>query len=699
MIKNGLNKKIVALLILTICSIFCFVACVSENDEKVQKLEDLQIKTFIMKEDTKLSLKNNQNAICFLSGISEEEYDLLSKLVEEGDYYKSIECGFFVTYTENATAVPLTIENIVGINAKYSTQAFGSSKLQIYDVQGQVNTANDEVVIDGEFFMQSQIDLLKEYVAKAYFCLSTQTGEKEYLLSNYYSENAQDNSVSGIYLAQKMLIEQADSLTQTEKDYLLDNYIMVVEENIVQTENVKIVTNKTVSGQEYAGEHISAELLLTAELDGETATFKAYGWECENTDCIEIKGSFVYGKSNGYDIVASAQCFENVSVFIDVYVPISSKQDLDYLGYAYQNGKQMELWQSPETNRYLLTNDIDYSVGAQTVLDRYMIPIAAVTDGAGSGGASLKNGLTEWGIFGVLNDKYYFKTVLDGNNYSIKNAIIPYGTVFAHAYNGSVKAICNNNFIGKMAGKSQLKNIAFENLKFETPVDVLGYTGEDAKIYSGQNQNLVGTKFEANGYINTNLEGSNSMFHINYGRWGNYAMNYSFDAGLVGSMCGGSISNVYVDAVMTNGSYGGNGENVNGLIVSRIYQYEEDFQQVSVTNCLTRTAMWNAGGLNTTGTEQYNNGMGSVVGRVLTKDENVVQNCFTITYTAQDGSAIAIDAEHENGIFPHGDGDTLINMQEMVCTNCAVYESLEDFEYYQSDIKDEILSWRWYKND
>ena len=707
------------LFILVIFSILCFTACglnnsvlnsSSENNSGVSnsevnnsdngpKLDDLQVQTFTMQNDVQLSFEENKNAMIFSSNINKREYDLIVDLVGEGKRYVSMDYGILVTLAENAISIPLTEENVFGVNAKYSTQAFGSNKLQIYDVSEQVVTTDLQVTIKGEFLLQNQIDLLNDYVAKAYVCLSTSTGEKEYLFSNFYNENTKDNAVSGIYIAQKLLIDQAESLSSSAKAYLLENYIKVVEDSIVPTENVKIVSNQTVSGQTYDGEHNSAELTLTAELDGQTTSFKVYKWTCEKEDCVEIKGNVAYGKNNGFDINATPECFENASVMIDVYVPISTKQDLDYLGYAYQNDKQIELWQNPETNRYLLTNDIDYNEGANTVFDKYIVPIAAVTDGAGSAGASLKNGLAEWGIFGELNDKYYFETVLDGNNYSIKNAIIPYGSVFVYPYSGSIKAICNNNFIGKMAGQSQLKNIAFENLKFETPVDILGYADEDAKMYSSQNENLVGTKFEENGFINTNLEGSASLFHINYGRWGNYALNYSFDAGLVGSMYGGSISNVYVDAVMTNGSYGGNGQNVNGLIVSRIYQNEEDIQEVSVTNCVTRTAMWNAGALNTTGSEQYNNGMGSIVGRVLTKDENVVQNCFTITYSAEDNSARAINPEHENGIFPHGDGDILIDPSEMVCTNCAIYESLDDFMYYESDLIDEILTWRWCKND
>lgn len=472
------------------------------------------------------------------------------------------------------------------------------------------------------------------------------------------------------------------------------------EESKLTQQNVKFscgdrlvfYTNKSVSGVVNTDKTTPVNLELFACVNGKEIKINNQEYKLSKEDVVTLNGNTFTPVSEG-EVQVSLVDVKDISLTAVVGTPIKTKVDMDTLGFAYKNGNYSELWAYGRL--YLLANDIDYAQDVKEsekglrmtdenqtadMWDRYLVPIAASLNGGAAMGASMSAGNLEWGIFGeVGKDGQFFRAIFDGDNHQIKNAVIPYGSVFC--YGQEVNTIINNNFIGGLAYGAKLCNVAFTNLEFEDPIQIAN-AGRSNPYYSDVNANLNGTKLKANGYISNS---GSSIFTLNYGSW--QALNNSNYAGLVGSIANAVVENVFVESVMKNATWTKDDGYTSGLIVARI---DEDYYEngqiymgtyASVKNCVAVTSYWNGSNVGCND-PVYNAGMGAIVGRSFTNSTKTVTNCFAVSSPIKDYS-VAISATHV--FVPFGNVDS-----EKVSYNCGVYESIAQLKVLQAKVISEI---------
>ena len=387
---------------------------------------------------------------------------------------------------------------------------------------------------------------------------------------------------------------------------------------------------------------------------------------------------------------------ERIVLDVIVGTPIKTKVDMDTLAFSFKLNGNNDAWAYGKV--YILANDIDYATDvAETdkvlrmtdnndvadIWDRYLIPIAASMTGG-----NIAFGKGEWGIFGKVGGGIFY-SVLDGDGHAIKNAVIPYGIVFG--YSRGANEIANNNFIGTLAYGGKLCNIAFTGLEFEDPVQI-AQAGANNPYYTSANPNNVGKTYYTDGTTedkNTTLHNNNYITGkdmtsfgsnpVNYGSWN--ALNMSNFGGLVGSMQNAVVENVFVEAMMKNGTYGVGAKQANGLIVACV---ESDYVEsgvvyrnmpTQVKNCITVTSDWTSANVNyyLGLMHDQNNGMGSVIGFNGTEDASRIENCFTV----KSGNIT------NTNIFANGEG---IAAAKKVSTNCGVYDNVSALQQAQSSV-------------
>lgn len=466
---------------------------------------------------------------------------------------------------------------------------------------------------------------------------------------------------------------------------------------IFEGKGVKLATDTTVSGQQNEL-YRQAELSLAVKTkEGLFPVDESFlSWSVENEAVAIVSGKIVSAVTEGKtQVTATLSGGGSVKSELLVGTPIATKADMDALGFASKS-ENVGLWSYGKA--YVLTGDIDYATDVTAenasayrmtdtntdadLWDRYLIPIAAYTGGGSPRALSLGNGKLQWGIFGEINQEgKFFEAILDGNGYEIKNAVIPYGTLFSYegGTNSSLNAVVNNNFIGALVYGAVLRNIAFTGLEFEDPIQI-ATAGANNPYYTDANPNNAGKNLQANGYIT-----GSSMFNTTYGSY--EANNTSSQCGLIGALQNATVENVYVDAILKNGTYGTSC--VNGLIVAQIdvdyYANGKIYRDTvaEVKNCISRTAYWTSSNVDYfSETNNYNSGMGTIVGGSKTGLDSTVKNCFTITYTATGVKAIDLAA----GVFSKK-ANTIYAQKNK---NCAIYESEEDLKAAQAEVLDQI---------
>ena len=461
-------------------------------------------------------------------------------------------------------------------------------------------------------------------------------------------------------------------------------------------------TDKTVSGAENTDKTEPVAVDVYATVNGDEVKIENQQFNLANSNIVTMdKNVFspvkdADGNVKEGEVSIALEGVSDITLTAVVGTPIKTKVDMDTLGFAVKNGTNAELWSAGRI--YLLANDIDYANDVSEsekglrmtdnntdadLWDRYLIPIAASYEGYKNTASRSGKGTFEWGIFGAIGkDGKFFYGTFDGAGYAIKNAVIPYGIMFAYA-DGEIDCNHGQNFIGSLVYGGRLRNVAFTNLEFEDPLQVAA-AGSNNPYYTDANTNVANTKLKTKGYITGSTILANKPNSVNYGAY--LALNASNRTGLVGQMQNGIISNVYVEAAMKSGTYGSDAKN--GLIVAHVYADAYSGSALlggiagKVENCITVTSytMSNVNYFGTNGsTNLINAGMASIVGYSdIGKD--AIKNCFTVgklDIGVKSGATLALDT-----IFTPNPDKFKNNKQS---TNCGVYSSVTSLQSAQAD--------------
>ncbi len=459
-------------------------------------------------------------------------------------------------------------------------------------------------------------------------------------------------------------------------------------------------TDKTVSGAENTDKTEPVAVDVYATVNGDEVKIENQQFKLANSKVVSMEGN-VFSRIKDADgnvkegeVSIALEGVSDITLTAVVGTPIKTKVDMDTLGFAVKNGTNAELWSAGRI--YLLANDIDYATDVSEsekglrmtdnntdadLWDRYLIPIAASYENYKHTASRSGKGIYEWGIFGAIGkDGKFFYGTFDGAGYAIKNAVIPYGIMFAYA-DGEIDCNHGQNFIGSLVYGGKLRNVAFTNLEFEDPLQVAA-AGSNNPYYTDANTNVANTKLKTKGYITGSTILANKPNSVNYGQY--LAMNASNRTGLVGQMQNAVISNVYVEAAIKSGTYGI--EAKNGLIVAHVeadhYANGAIYFNTygTVENCITKTS-YTTSNVNYFGDAggAINAGMGSVVGySAVSKD--AIKNCFTIgnlDIVLKSGAKVALDT-----IFTPNPDKFKNNKQS---TNCGVYSSVTSLQSAQAD--------------
>ena len=647
------------------------------------------------------------NGLRFIAGMSNEDYGWFANNVGEEKAYASVKFGMVIAPANYLVAgKEFTEANLFGESAIYDWATYQDGEWVYNGKNGEVvdgvktpvriiNIVADEMstyiddpslmVVTGAIKDYKEYNIVRDFVGRGYYQLFDVAGNVlKTELASYAGNDVDNNTRSMIEVVQSSI--ENDVLDEDQLKSAKETYLDTIADNLtVKNYKVEVMLNKTVAGNEYNGTDTQADVstvIYTSESEAKNKTeFKLNSWK-SSSDAMQVVDGIVTGKVCGFGYWITSELFPDLAIAGEVYTPIASRADLDALGFDYREDQNADKW--AYGMRYRLTNDIDYSTdtstygsfrmndgnGTQDMWDRYLIPIAACIDGGSMLGAGFSNGLLEWGVFGELGrDGLRFQAILDGNGYAIKNAVIPYGTVFC--YGQGQNSIINNNFIGSIYNGGQLKNIAFTSLTFENPSHLANNTANP--YYTDKNPNNDGKALKTNGYI----QGS-GIFSYNYGSAG--GMNASNRAGLVGMVGNAVIENVYVEAVVSNGTYG-NGEN--GLIVAKI---EADMETggvmpVLVKNCITKVSMELSNVGYSEGDHSFNSGFGAVIGRSLASAESV-QNCFAIaSYQVYD---VTGGPQNISTIFCHN--TTNVPLDQAQSTNCGIYADVASLQSEQAEV-------------
>ncbi len=659
------------------------------------------------------------NGLRFIAGMSNEDYGWFAKNVGEDKDYASVKFGMVIAPKNyvNVAGKEFTEANLFGESAIYTWATFkdgawdestvDANKVRIINIVADEmstyidNDGNEKMAVTGAIKDYKEHNIVRDFVGRGYYQLFDGAGNLvKTELASYAENDVENNTRSMIEVVQASIEngvlddEQLTSATTTYFDTIADN---------VKPANSKIdvLLDKTVAGDDNSVKTAIdvTTVVYTSEAGNETE-FKLNSWKTQATALSVTDGVVTASNVCGGNFVTST--YLGLTITVDAYVPISSRADMDALGFDYLEDQTVNYWGTG--NRYMLTNDIDYATdtstygsfrmddgnGTQDLWDRYLIPIAASFADYGrtaSWNSTGSGGSYEWGIFGQIGaDGKFFYGIIDGAGFAIKNAVIPYGTIFAKN-----AVYCNHgaNFIGNLVYGGQLRNIAFTGLEFEDVTQIGGaVTSTDPyssnnPYYTANNGNNAGKWLEANGYI--------TQTTIN-GTYGYSYYNPSNRTGLVGSMQNAVISNVYVEAVMKNGTFGTGA--VNGLIVANIdvdylpdgvNPYMGTFGKVE--NCIVNTSYssaTNVAYLGAINSYTSNSGMGAIVGKSNITTESSINNCFVVgDLKVNFGSgAVALDTIFSPNLG-YQDGKYA---GKNLSTNCGIYADVASLQAAQASV-------------
>ena len=347
----------------------------------------------------------------------------------------------------------------------------------------------------------------------------------------------------------------------------------ITEVKLVSDSEVVALTTRTITDQPTPGNTAAPAPIIEKFVDGQWVKANAteFTWSSTATWAAPVnsQGVVPYAASNQMDkvtITGKLNSNESLTVSYTVYpcMAIATKADLDALaqktGLIATDGNA---WY--KSRCYALAADIDYGANGALWHERYMYPIASnVTDNEFESGKVL-------GIFGSAGNNVNgsihqtrFGARLEGQGYSIKNAIIPLGQAF-YKDSSAVYGAVWSNWIGRLWGGT-VKDIKFENLTFESATQAAA----NPYMYTvANNANLQGrfTDSDNNGVCDTTgipviNDGNGNVVQIDVAkmvRTNNNGlqdkMTISHRSGLIGKLECGLVDGIYMD-VNTNSMAG-----------------------------------------------------------------------------------------------------------------------------------------------
>ena len=351
---------------------------------------------------------------------------------------------------------------------------------------------------------------------------------------------------------------------------------IITEVKLVSDSEVVVLTTKTITNQDTPCDTAAPAPIIEKFVDGQWLSINAteFTWSSSAAWCADVRSDGVvpHAASNQTDkitITGTLKSNESLTVSYVVYpcMAIATKADLDAL--AQKTGKLATDGNAWYKSRcYALVADIDYGANGALWHERYMYPIASnIKDNEFQ--ANLVPGI--WGSpNNVQSSDYYatrFGARLEGQGYSIKNAIIPLGQAF-YKYgtsNGQTFGGVWANWIGRLWGGT-VKDIKFENLTFESA----SQAAANPYMYTVANNVNLQNRFvdaDNNGVCDTTglpviNDGNGNVTQIDVSKMTMLNSNglkdvltISYRSGLIGKMECGLVDGIYMD-VNTNAMAG-----------------------------------------------------------------------------------------------------------------------------------------------
>lgn len=298
--------------------------------------------------------------------------------------------------------------------------------------------------------------------------------------------------------------------------------------------NIELYTPFSLSGTPNAI-NTSIATQVSVVIDNEPVDVSSITLQYSSTNTnvadVDVNGNITAKRAGAAKISATYNGVKG-TVTVTVRDVISSKADLDILGYATKNNDTALL---AADKYYVLTNDIDYA-------DAELVPIAA-NPGAFVG--NMRYGRQDYDDF----NPYFltFSATLDGKGHVIKNAYIPSTVMVLGATSGNDNMAFTQGaaFIGKNTGT--VKNIGFTNLR--------------TKLVADETQKFNTTK-AANSDVEFNKITDTVIF-----------------SGLVG-INQGTLENIYLDMKIYKKNYGS--DYASGALVAHA-------EMGSIKNCIVKS--------------------------------------------------------------------------------------------------------------
>lgn len=242
-----------------ICSAFAFLAAslvgggvaLANADEKGTKTFDDIALTMAKGASMRIGTDEHftETGLRFTMQVSKTDYTQLN-----ADLYESIEWGMLIAPVESVKAAEFNAENLFGANAKYvfNEENAAEGKYAAINVTETaltlasetnlgIENAENYYVFSGYMHSVRAENLTRGFVGRGYVKYTVKGEETpQYKFAEYFGGNAENNTVSAYYVAQKYVSDAA--VTDTDaKNYVRTNYL----ENAValKTASVNITAN------------------------------------------------------------------------------------------------------------------------------------------------------------------------------------------------------------------------------------------------------------------------------------------------------------------------------------------------------------------------------------------------------------------------------------------------------------------------
>ena len=242
-----------------ICSVFAFLAAslvgggvaLANADEKGTKTFDDIALTMAKGASMRIGTDENftETGLRFTMQVSKTDYTQLN-----ADLYESIEWGMLIAPVESVKAAEFNAENLFGANAKYvfNEENAAEGKYAAINVTETaltlasetnlgIENAENYYVFSGYMHSVREENLTRGFVGRGYVKYTVKGEETpQYKFAEYFGGDAENNTVSAYYVAQKYVSDAA--VTDTDaKNYVRTNYL----ENAValKTASVNITAN------------------------------------------------------------------------------------------------------------------------------------------------------------------------------------------------------------------------------------------------------------------------------------------------------------------------------------------------------------------------------------------------------------------------------------------------------------------------